>query len=106
METAVLEKLEKTIPFAEYDPAEYINLKEDVIAELKVTLEENDPVLLLSAMEDIVRSAGFSEIARELGLERESLRQTIAPNGVLALESVIKLLDLMGFRLKVEPKSA
>jgi probable addiction module antidote protein len=112
METAVLEipdidePAQGYLTLSDWDPTEDIKTKEIVIVELDVALEENDPAFLLSVMKDIVRSEGFTEVARELGLTPASLRHTIAPAGALAFESVIKLLDLMGFRLRVAPKSA
>ena len=80
--------------------------KKDVIALLEVALEDNDPEFLLSIVGDIARSKGMTEIARELGISRRGLYKAIAPDGNPSFKTVIKLLDLLGLRLKVEPKSA
>jgi len=45
--------VEKKVTFSKYDPAEYINSKEDVIAFLEVALEENDPDFLLRTIGNV-----------------------------------------------------
>jgi len=102
METVVEEK----ITFADWDPAEVIETKEDVIAHLEVALEENDPDFLLRMIGHIARSKGMARIARELNLNRKGLYKSLAPDGNPSFKTVFKLLDLLGMQLKVEQKSA
>jgi len=102
METAIEEK----ITFADWDPAEIIETKEDVIAHLEVALEENDTEMLLSIVGDIARSKGMTQIARELGVSREGLYRSLAPSGNPSFDTVLRLLDILGMQLKVERKSA
>ena len=96
----------KKITFSEYDPAKYIEDKEDVIAHLEVALEENDPDFLLRTIGDIARSKGMSHIARELGLDRKGLYKSLAPDGNPSFKTVFKLLDILGLRIKLESKTA
>ena len=102
MRTTTKEK----ITFAKYDPAEYINDKEDVQAFLEVALEENDPDFLLRTIGHIARSKGMTKIAKELGLDRKGLYTALAPDGNPSFKTVFKLLDLLGLRIKLEPKGA
>jgi probable addiction module antidote protein len=46
------------ITVSDFDAAEYINTKEDVIAYLEAALEEDDPKLLFTVIGDIARSEG------------------------------------------------
>ena len=94
------------VTFSEYDPAEYIEDKEDVIAHLKVALEENDPDFLLRTIGDIARSKGMTQIAKELGIDRKGLYKSLAPDGNPSFRTVFKLLDILGLRVKLEPKVA
>jgi probable addiction module antidote protein len=48
----------------------------------------------------------MSQIARELGLDRKGLYKSLAPDGNPSFRTVFKLLDLLGLRVRVEPKSA
>jgi probable addiction module antidote protein len=100
MENMTIEK----VTFAEWDPAEYIDTKEDITAHLGVAFERNDMSFLLRTVGHIVRSEGMSEIARELGVNREELCRSLVPTGTPSFESVTKLLDLLGYRLKLEQK--
>ncbi|MCL2382299.1 MAG: putative addiction module antidote protein [Treponema sp.] len=89
-----------------WDMADHINNKEEVIAYLEAALEENDTKLLLSIISDIARSEGMSKIARELGVSREGLYRSLAPSGNPSFDTVFKLLDLLGLRVRLEKKSA
>ena len=86
------------------DMAEFIDTKEDVIAHLTVALEENDTKFLLDVIGALARSEGMSQIARELGVTREGLYKSLAPAGNPSFETILKLLDILGFCLKVEQK--
>ncbi|MDR1278161.1 MAG: putative addiction module antidote protein [Treponema sp.] len=92
------------VTVSNWDPAEFIETKEDVIANLSVALEDGDVEYLLKIMGHIARSAGMSQIARELGVSREGLYKSLAPDGNPSFETVVKLLDLLGFCLKIEQK--
>ena len=98
--------MKEKITFAKWNPAEYINSKEDIIALLGVALEENDPDFLLSVFGDIARSKGMTQIARELNMSRKGLYKALAPDGNPSFKTVFKLIDLLDMRLKVEKKSA
>jgi probable addiction module antidote protein len=89
-----------------WDPAEFIDTKEDVIAHLGVALEDGDMEFLLKTMRHIARSEGMAQIARELGVTREGLYKSLSPTGNPSFETVLKLLNILGFRLKIEKKSA
>jgi probable addiction module antidote protein len=89
---------------SKWDMAEFIDTKEDVIAHLAVALEENDTEFLFEVIGALARSAGMSQIAHELGVTREGLYKSLSPAGNPSFETVLKLLDILGFRLKVEQK--
>jgi len=99
-------KTKEKITFADWDPAEVIETKEDVISLLEVTLEENDPDFLLSVISDIARSKGMTQIAKELNLDRKGLYKSLAPDGNPSFKTVFKLLDILGLQMKLEKKSA
>ena len=88
-----------------WDPAQYIEDKEDVIAHLEAAFEENDPELILSVFNDIARSKGMTKIAKELKLSRRGLYQSLAPDGNPSFKTVLKLVDILGLQIKLSPKS-
>ena len=94
-------KLEKTTL---WDMAEYINTKEDVIGILEAALEENDTALLLAVIGDIARSKGMAQMAKELNLARESLYRSLSQDGNPSFNTIVKVLDNLGFQLSVKQK--
>jgi probable addiction module antidote protein len=99
-------KAKEKITFSKWDPAEYINTKEAVIAFLEVALEENDPDFLLRTIGHIARSKGMTQIAKELGVDRVGLYKSLAPDGNPSFKTVFKLMDILGLRLKMELKES
>ena len=94
-------KLEKTTV---WDMAEHINTKEDVIGILEAALEENDTEFLFEVLGDIARSKGMAQIAKELNLARESLYRSLSQDGNPSFNTVVKVLDNLGFQLSVRQK--
>jgi probable addiction module antidote protein len=92
------------ITVSDWDAAEYIETKEGVMAYLETAMNENDPEFLLSAIGDIARSKGIAEIARELNLDRTGLYRSFSPDGNPSFIAVLRILENLGFRLKVEQK--
>jgi probable addiction module antidote protein len=84
-----------------WDPAEYIETKEDVIAYLEVALEENDHEFLFKTIGYIARSKGMAQIARELKLNREGLYTSLSPLGNPSFVTVARVLENLGFRLSI-----
>jgi probable addiction module antidote protein len=89
---------------AKWDMAEVLDTKEDIIACLEVALADNDTKFLFETLSSLARSEGMTQIAIALGITREGLYKSFSPNGNPSFETVIKLLDVLGLRLKVEQK--
>ena len=102
--TTIKPRRKKAETFADWDMAEYIKTKKDVVAHLEAALAENDIPFLLSVIGDIARSEGMTKIARSLGMSREGLYHSLSPTGKPSFETVVKLLNLLGLRLSVEYK--
>jgi probable addiction module antidote protein len=95
----------KKVTVSDWDPAEYIETKEDVIAYLEVALEEKDPEFLLSVIGDIARSKGMVQLARELNLDRAGLYKALSPKGNPSFTTVSKVLDNLGFNIRIEQRA-
>ena len=102
MKTALHEK----VTFSDWEPSKHINSKEDVVAYLEAALEENDLDFLLSVFGDIARSKGMTKIAKEMNLDRKGLYRALSPDGNPSFKTVLKLIDILGLRLRLEQKSA
>ena len=94
------------ITFSDWDLAETLNDKDDIIACIEVALAENNTKFLFEVLGALARSRGMAKIARGLGVTREGLYKSLSPDGHPSFETVIKLMDILGLKLKVEKKSA
>jgi probable addiction module antidote protein len=95
----------KKIKTKEWDPAEYIETKEDVIAHLEVALEENDHEFLFETIGHIARSKGMAKIAKDLNLNREGLYTALSQQGNPSFVTVARVLNNLGFRLSITKAS-
>ena len=102
MKTALKEK----ITFSDWDIADGLETKEDIIAHIEVALTEKDTKFLYKILGALSRSKGMTKIARELGVTREGLYKSLSLDGHPSFETVINLFDILGLQLKVEPKAA
>lgn len=94
-------KASKAVRVAPFDPAEFLD-NEAVIAEyLSVALEDPNPDVFLRAMANVARARGVAEVAKSSGLGRESLYKALAPGAKVRYETVRKVLDSLGVKLKV-----
>lgn len=93
----------KVIPF---DPANHLETEEDILYYLEAAMEGNDPKHIASALGDIARSKGMSEIARKSGLGRQALYTALSENGNPTLETLAAVLNALGLELTVRPRAA
>ena len=94
------------VKVSKYDPAEDIETSEDVIAYLEAALEENDIEFLLKTIGYIAPSKGLVQISRELNLNREGLYTSLSSQGNPSFITIARVLDNLGFRLRIQAKQA
>jgi len=77
-------------------------------AYLKASLEENSdmPEVFLKAVETVAKAHGFSNFAKKTGLNRENLYRIFSNERTPRLESLVKILDALGFKLTITPKAS
>ena len=93
----------KTRPF---DPAAYLQTEEDILCYLEAAMEGNDPAHLASALGDVARSKGMSQIAREAKVGRQALYSSLSETGNPTLETLIGVLNALGLQLTVQKRAA
>ena len=85
----------------EWDLAEYLESKEEVIGFINACLEEDDCETLWASLGDIARSRGMTQLSRETGITRDGLYKAFAPGGDPSFSNVMKVLRALGLRLSV-----
>jgi probable addiction module antidote protein len=92
------------VKISEWDPAEYLDSDEKIAEYLAAALEENDPALFATALGDIARAKGMSQMARETGLARESLYKALSMDGNPTFATILKVLEALGIKLQAVPR--
>jgi probable addiction module antidote protein len=69
-------------------------------------MEGNDPKHIASALGDVARSKGMSEIARKAKVGRQALYGALSENGNPTLETLVSVLNALGLELSVQKRAA
>ncbi len=80
-----------------FNAADHLNSSEEVAAYLDAILEEGDDKLVLLALREVVKSRGFTSVARG------ALYQSFSEDGNPRLSTLHSVLGQLGMRLSVTP---
>ena len=89
----------KVANLPEFDAAPYLGSKTAVAAYLTDIMQANNPALLASALGDIARARGMSEIAKASGLTREALYKALRPDSQPRFDTINRVCAALGVRL-------
>ena len=89
----------KVAVLPEFDAARYLDSEAAIAAYLTDILEANDPALLASALGDIARARGMSEIAKASGLTREALYKALRPDAQPRFDTISRVCTALGVRV-------
>ena len=85
------------------DMAELLE-NEEVMAEyLSEIMATGDSELIMSAIGDIARAKGMTAIAREAGVNRESLYKAFRPGSSPQFSTVLKIMAALKLNLQATP---
>ena len=76
---------------------------EDTISEfLTASLEDPNPDVFLRALQEVAKARGMSQLARDAGMNRESLYKALAPGAKPRYDTVLKLVNALGVKLTAQ----
>lgn len=87
------------INFAPFDAADYLDDEETIAEYLTASLEDPNPDVFLAAVRDVARAHGMAQLAKDMGLGRESLYKTLTPGAKPRYDTILKLLHVLGIKL-------
>lgn len=87
-----------------WDAAEYLDTPEAIAAYLEAAFEDGDPALIATALGDVARARGMTELARLAGVTREALYKALSPTGDPRLSTLMGVMKALG--LKITPRAA
>ena len=93
----------KTRPF---DAAEYLDTPEGVAEYLADAFEPSDASFIAQAIGTAAKARGMTEIASAAGLSRENLYRSLSGDTKPELDTIMRVLDVLGVQLAAKPKAA
>ena len=88
-----------TLKLNDFDPAVYLDSEQAVAEYLTSILEENNAALLATALGDIARARGMTDIAKASGLSREALYKALKPSAHPRFDTISRVCAALGVRL-------
>jgi len=86
---------------AKWDTAEFLTSDEDIVAYLNAALEDGDQVLVNTALGNIARAKGMTQLAKETGITRDGLYKALSPDGNPSFNTVQRVVKALGLKLDV-----
>jgi probable addiction module antidote protein len=91
--------------FTPFDAADYLDSDEAVAAYLSAALDDDDPDFFLTAVKDVARARGMTQLAKDAGLGRESLYKALSPGARPRYDTILKVVRALGVTLHAAPTS-
>jgi probable addiction module antidote protein len=88
----------------QWEPAEYLDSPKAIAAYLKAAFDDGDPALIATALGDVARAQGMTQLAREAGVTREALYKALSPTGDPRLSTLLGVMKALG--IKIAPRAA
>lgn len=82
-----------------FDAADYLGTEEAITAYLNAILAENDDALLASALGDIAKARGMTQIAKDAGIGREVLYKALRDGASPRFETINRVCHALGVKL-------
>ena len=89
------------VEVTDFDASEYLDSEELMADYLSAALADENPDIFLSAVCDVAKARGMTEVARKTGMGRESLYKAFAPGAKPRFQTVQKVLIGLGVKLQV-----
>lgn len=87
-----------------FDAAKHFPTDEDQLELLNDALREGHAGYIAAAIGTIARARGIADVAREAGLNRQTLHKALAASGNPTIETVMRVLGELGITLHAEAR--
>ena len=84
---------------APFDAVDYLDDEQTIAVYLTAALEDPNPDVFLTAVRDVARARGMTQLAKDSGLGRESLYKALSPGAKPRYDTVLKLVHALGIKL-------
>lgn len=83
------------------DASEYLESDADIVAYLNAALEDGNTSVIATALGNIARAKGMTQLAKETGITRDGLYKALSPTGNPSFDTVQKVVKAFGLKLDV-----
>ena len=83
-----------------WDPAEYLTESAAIAAYLEAAFEDGDPALIATALGDVARAQGMTQLASKAGVTREALYKALSPAGDPRLSTLVGVMKALGIKIR------
>ncbi|UFH49136.1 addiction module antidote protein [Pseudomonas sp. KNUC1026] len=70
---------------------------------LSAALEDSNPDVFLRSLQEVAKARGMAQLAKDAGMNRESLYKALAPGAKPRYDTVLRLISALGLRLSAHP---
>ncbi|MHB8528771.1 MAG: addiction module antidote protein [Caulobacteraceae bacterium] len=84
-----------------WDVTEHLDSEQAIAGYLDAVFEDGDPGLIKSAIGDVARARGMSEIAAKAGISRVGLCKALSETGNPSFATIVSVMKALGVRLSV-----
>ena len=88
-----------------FDAADYLDTEERQVAYITAALETGDADFVRDALGLVARARGMGQIAKNAGLNRESLYKALGETGNPEFSTVMRIVRALGLTLSARPAS-
>ena len=82
-----------------WDAVDYLKTDEDMANYLEAAMEDGHPAVIATAIGNIARAKGMTQVARKAGIGRVSLYKALSPDGNPEFATILKVVRALGLRL-------
>ncbi|MGH8559540.1 MAG: addiction module antidote protein [Methylococcales bacterium] len=84
-----------------YDPALFLKTDEDLINYLNEAFMDDDPKVFVIALGDVAKIKGIAQLAKDTGLNRESLYKTLSGKTQPKWDTVQRIVKALHMTIRV-----
>jgi probable addiction module antidote protein len=90
--------------FTTFNAADYLDDEETIAEYLTAAAEDKNPDVLLSALAEVAKARGMSQVAAAAGLGRESLYKALKPGSEPRFSTVNAVLRALNVKFSITPR--
>ncbi|MDY5148809.1 putative addiction module antidote protein [Actinotignum sanguinis] len=94
------------VTFSTFDASKYLDSQEAMNDYLAIALEDGDTKTVQVVLRDIARARGMSQLAKDTGLNRESLYKSLSKDGNPSFAAITKIMKALGLKITLATQNA